>query len=106
MHGTKLSGYRIGIKFDNSIVVAEENNYTSKIVSAYISYDLDTWSKFPVTTFTVKYKVKEKWVYNDYGIAFDGKGEWSFCNDFARNVVIFGVDNSLSSHADNHRNNF
>ena len=26
--------------------------------------------------------------------------------EFARNVVIFGVDNSSSSHADNHINNF
>ena len=47
---------------------------------------------------------KEKWVYNDYGIAFDGKGMWNFGNDFARNVVIFGVDDSSSSHADNHKN--
>ena len=36
-----------------------------------------------------------------YGIAFDGKGMWSFGNDFTRNVIIFGVDNSSSSHADN-----
>ena len=27
-------------------------------------------------------------------------GSWSFGNDFARNVAIFGVDNSSSSHAD------
>ena len=27
-------------------------------------------------------------------------------NDFARNVVIFGFDNSSLSHADNHKNNF
>ena len=26
------------------------------------------------------------------------KFSWSFGNDFARNVVIFGVDNSLSTH--------
>ena len=29
-----------------------------------------------------------------------------FGNDFARNVVIFGVDNSSSSHTDNQKNNF
>ena len=29
-----------------------------------------------------------------------------FCNDFARNVIIFGIDNSSSSHADNQKNNF
>ena len=31
---------------------------------------------------------------------------WRFDNDSARNVIIFGVDNSLSSHADNRKNNF
>ena len=30
----------------------------------------------------------------------------SFDNDFAKNVIIFGVDNSSSSHSDNRRNNF
>ena len=29
----------------------------------------------------------------------------SLCNDFAKNVDIFGVNNS-SSHTDNHKNNF
>ena len=37
---------------------------------------------------------KEMYVYSGYGIAFDGKGEWSFGNDYARNDVICGVDNS------------
>ena len=40
-------------------------------------------------------------MYIGYGIAFDGKGFWSFSNDDARNVVIFGVDTSSSSHIDN-----
>ena len=35
-------------------------------------------------------------VYSGYAIAFAVKGECSFCNGFTRNVVIFGVDNSLS----------
>ena len=35
------------------------------------------------------------WLYSDYGIVFD---------DFAKNVVIFGVDNSSSSRADNRKN--
>ena len=54
----------------------------------------------------VKNSDKEKYVYNDYEIAFDGKGEWSFGNDYARNVIIFGSDNSSLSHADNLKNNF
>ena len=31
---------------------------------------------------------------------------WSLGIDFARNVVIFGADNSSSSHTDNQRNKF
>ena len=44
--------------------------------------------------------------YNGQGIAFDGDDSRSFCNDFARNVVIFGVDNNSSSHTDNRKNKF
>ena len=41
-----------------------------------------------------------------YRIAFDGKSEWSFGDGFARNVLIFGVDSSSSSHADTLKNDF
>ena len=36
---------------------------------------------------------------------FGGKGEWNSGNDFARNVIIFGVDNSSSTQTDNYENN-
>ena len=39
-------------------------------------------------------------------MAFDGEGFWSFDNASARNVLIFGVGNSSSSHTDNRKNNF
>ena len=45
-------GYGIGIKFDNSVSVVEQNNYASEIVNAYIVYDLDTWLKVPCNNFT------------------------------------------------------
>ena len=45
-------------------------------------------------------------MYSGYGIAFDGKSCWSFDNDNARIVVIFGVDNSSPSHTDNLKNDF
>ena len=48
----------------------------------------------------------KKNVYNGYGMAFVGKGEWSFGNDFAKNVIIFGVHNSSSSHTGNLKNDF
>ena len=55
---------------------------------------------FGATTI-MKANDKENYVYSGYGIAFDGKGFSSFGNDNARNVVIFGVDTSSSSHIDN-----
>ena len=45
-------------------------------------------------------------MYNGYGIKLDTEGLQSFDNDIARNVIIFGVDNSSSSHVDNQKNNF
>ena len=32
--------------------------------------------------------------------------KWSFGNDFARNAIIFGGDNSSSFYTDNCKNNF
>ena len=45
-------------------------------------------------------------MYSGYQIAYDGAGLWSFCNNFARNVVIFGFDNSSLHHTDDRKNNF
>ena len=45
---------------------------------------------------------KEKYINSGCGIAFGGKGSWSF----ARNVIIFGVDNISSSHTDYLKNDF
>ena len=39
-------------------------------------------------------------------MTFGGEGSWNFGNDFVRTVVIFGVDNSLSSHTYNRKNIF
>ena len=57
-----------------------------------------------VVTNIVKNNNKKKWLYSDYGRVFNGAGSPKFGNDFARNV-IFGVDDSLSCHADSHYNN-
>ena len=44
-------------------------------------------------------------MYSGYGIVFTGLGSGISCDDFARSFVIFGVDNSSSSHTD-YKNNF
>lgn len=36
-------------------------------------------------------------MYSGFGITFDGSGLWNFANDFAGNVILFGVANSSSS---------
>ena len=54
----------------------------------------------------VRNSIKSKFTYNGREIAFDGESEWSFGIDYARNVVIFGVDNSSSSPTDNRKNSF
>ena len=40
-------------------------------------------------------------MYSGCEIIFESAGCLSFDNDLARNVIIFDVDNSLSSHAGN-----
>ena len=44
--------------------------------------------------------------YSRYVITFNSAGSFSSDNDFARNAIIFGVDNSSSSHSDNCKNKF
>ena len=117
MHSIKLSEYRIGIKFDKDHFAVEQNNYLTKILNVYIVYDSDDWPRNPTNNFKfknclfralniVKNIDKEKYIYSGYRITFDSAGSWNFGNGFAKNVVIFGVDNSSSSHADNRKNNF
>ena len=54
----------------------------------------------------VKNNDRKKYMYCGYRIAFDVKESWSFADDFARNVIIFGVDNNSSFHTDNLKNGF
>ena len=54
----------------------------------------------------VKNSDEENYAYSGYRITFDSAVSWSFDNDFARNVVIFVVDNSSLSHSGNQKNNF
>ena len=88
-----------------------------KIVNVYIAYDLDAWPRNLTNNFKfknclfeatsiVKISYKERYVYSRHRKTFDSAGSWSFDNDIARNVIIFGVDNSSLSHADNRKNDF
>ena len=78
LRNTKLSGYRIGIQFVNSVLVVEQINYASKIVNTYFLNDLDTGPKIPFNNFELKNceicvvntatnSDNSKWVLNGYG---------------------------------------
>ena len=106
LHNIKRSGYRTGIKFDKDALAVEQDNYLTKIANVCIVYDLDAWRRNPTNCFKFKNCLfgatiiiknidKEKYMYSGYGITFDSVGSWSFDNDTARNVIIFGVDNLL-----------
>ena len=88
-----------------TLLIVENNNHLTKLVNVYIVSD--SWPRNLLNTFTLKNCLfgatnitknndKSNYKYSDYGIVFDGKGTWSFRNDFDRNVGISAVDNSSS----------
>ena len=116
-HYILLSCIRMGIKFDKDLLAVKQSNYLTKIVNVYIVCDLDTWPRNPTNNFNFKNCLfgatyifknsdKEKYVCSGYGTTFDSAGSWTFNNATTRNAIIFGVDNSSSSHSDNRKNNF
>ena len=116
MHNVKPSEYEIGIQLNKDALVAQENNYATKIVNAYIVCDLDDWPINTLNNFTLrnclfgatnmaKNSARCKYVYTDYGIAFGGAGLWSFGKSLAKDIVTIGVDNSSASHGGNGKNN-
>ena len=54
LNSIKLSGYKMGMKFDKDPLAAEQNNYLTKIVNVYIVYDLNAWSRNPTNNFKFK----------------------------------------------------
>ena len=91
--------------------------YNDFILNLYIVYEFNTKPHNPANSFSLKDCLfgtvkltknadKSKFTYNGRGIEFDGKGSWSFSNGFARNVTIFVVNNTSSSHMDIQKSNF
>ena len=54
MHNIKLSGYRIEIQFSESVLVEEQINCATKILNAYIVYDLNDWPEIVLNNFALK----------------------------------------------------
>ena len=91
--------------------------YSNFIVNLHIVYELTNWPRnstnnFPLknplfsTINIVRKAVESKFIFDGWGIAFDGESLLSFGDDFVENVVIFSVDNGSSSDTDNEENNF
>ena len=107
---SNLANGRVILKFYKSVLVQKNSSslFSNLILNLYLFYELNSWPRTPTNNFTlkkcllgtvklVKNTIKGKYTYNGRGKAFDGKGLWSFGNDFPGNVVIFGIDNSSSS---------
>ena len=116
---SNLANGRVTLKFNNSVLVRKSSSslYSNCILNLYIVYELNNWPcnltiKFSTknclfgTVKLVRNTIKSKFTCNGQGIAFDGKSSWSFGYDFARNVVIFAVNNTSLSHTGNRKNNF
>ena len=54
LHSIKISGSKVGIKFDKDLLTVEQNNYKMKVANAYIVYELDPWPINSVNNFKLK----------------------------------------------------
>ena len=82
--------------------------YSNFILDLYIVYEINNWPINCSNNLTLKNclfgtvkllrnAIISKFPYNAQGIVLlmlDGAAKWNFTNDCARNVVIFGVDNT------------
>ena len=89
LNTTKISGYKTGIQFSKCVLLVEQKNYLTKIVNAYIVYDLGDCQKIPLSNLKLKkcligatniekYRDKSKYVYSGYGVVLDVEGSWNF----------------------------
>ena len=51
---TKYFEEKIQLQFSKSVLVVEQNNYATKILSSYIVYEWDHWQRNPLNNFTLK----------------------------------------------------
>ena len=105
----KLNCYdnKIRVEFSGSYLKEDKATYAHrKIVNIYTHYEITIittfksaviqhWEKFLFGAVNLTENVDiDKYKCCGEGFKFDRKGEFSFRNGFARNVIIFGVDKS------------
>ena len=107
----------MGINLNKEPLAVEHRNYLTKFINICIVYDLATWPRNPTNNFKfknclfgvtniVKNSDNEMYVYSGYRITFNSVGSWNFNNYFARIIISLSINNSLSCHSDNRKNNF
>ena len=108
---------RLGVTFNGNYMKQNKLGYAhGKIVNLYIVYELKN-RRVDNPDFTVQnglsgpVKITKNantshYKYEGYGICFDGESSFSFGNRIdAKNVIIFGVNTSNSSHSTNKTQN-
>ena len=105
-------GTKIRVEFKGSCLKQDKILFVhGKILNIYIAYKINenfNISSYPTLENCLFGAVKltkhvdvDQYKYSGYGIGFDRKGSYSIGNEIGRNVIIFGVDMSSSSHIDN-----
>ena len=108
---------RLGVTFNGNYMKQNKLGYAhGKIVKLYIVYELKN-RRIDSPDFTVQngllgsVKITKNvntsyYKYEGYGICFDGESSFTFGNKIdAKNVIIFGVNTSNSSHSTNKTQN-
>ena len=105
-------GTKIRVKFRGDCLKQEKITFNhGKIVNIYIVYEIERSVNirsyptlenclFGAVELTKHFDV-DLYKYSGCGIGFDRKGSYSIGNEICRNVIIFRVDMSSSSHIDN-----
>ena len=94
----------------------DKSTFTNRnMANLFIAFEPDTWSKDLSTRFTLgdclfravkltKISDPDNYWYNSYGIGFDACSQFLLpSGEFSKPVVIFGLGNSSSVHADNRK---
>ena len=91
----------------------EDTDTPNNVVNLFIFYELDRWSRDLNNDFSIKVYLfgtvkltknagPDKYKYSGYGIELDSGSEFSLSDgSIGKNVVIFGIGMSPSSHIDN-----
>ena len=110
-------GTKIRVKFNGDCLKQEKITFNhGKIVNIYIAYEIErsvNMSSYPTLENCLFDAVKltkhidiDLYKYSGYGIGFDKKWSYSIGDGVSRNVVMFGVNMTLSPHMDNKKKRY